>query len=277
MAKIKIITDSTSEITQAEAEQYNIEVLPLTVEIDGKTYESGIDLTGEQFMEKMAHAEKLPKSSQPAIGKFVETYEKYVQEGYQVISIHLTENLSGTVATARQASEIVSGDITVIDSDYTARGLAFQVIEAAKMAETETVDTITSRLAEIRSKTKLYIVVVNLDNLIKGGRVGKVKGLLGNLLKIKLIAKLKNGELEEETKLRSNKKIIDYLIEKVKKEKEKIVALDIVHANGLHLAEAFKTNAKEWLSHLKMPISFADPVIATHAGEGAFAIMYYTE
>lgn len=277
MAKIKIITDSTAEITQAEREQYNIDVLPLTVEIDGTTYVSGEDIDSEGFMEKMEQAEKLPKSSQPAIGKFVELYEKYVQEGYQIISIHLTEKLSGTVATARQASEIVGGDITVIDSDYIARGLAFQVIEAAKLAKTENVSAIEQRLAEIRAKTSLYIVVVSLDNLIKGGRVGKVKGLLGNLLQIKLIAKLSNGELAEEAKVRSNKKIITYLVDKIKAEKEKIVALDIVHANGWQLAESFKTSAKEWINHLKLPISFADPVIATHAGKGAFAVMYYTE
>ncbi|EUJ27062.1 degV family protein [Listeria grayi FSL F6-1183] len=221
MAKIKIITDSTAEITQAEAEQYNIDVLPLTVEIDGTTYVPGEDIESESFMEKMEHAEKLPKSSQPAIGKFVELYEKYVQEGYQIISIHLTEKLSGTVATARQASEIVGGDITVIDSDYIARGLAFQVIEAAKLAKTETVSAIEQRLAEIRAKTSLYIVVVSLDNLIKGGRVGKMKGLLGNLLQIKLIAKLSNGELAEEAKVRSNKKIITYLVDKIKEEKRK--------------------------------------------------------
>ncbi|STY35471.1 DegV domain-containing protein SPy_1493/M5005_Spy1226 [Listeria fleischmannii subsp. coloradonensis] len=279
MRKIKIITDSTACISIEEQNEWEIAVLPLSVEVDGAIYNPLTDLTPESFMELMGNSKNLPKSSQPALGSFVEMYEKYIQEGYDVLSIHLTEKLSGTVNTARQAAEMVEGNVTVIDTDYIARGQAFQVLEAAKLAKEGqmSVQDITKRLTEIRSKTKLYIVVVTLENLVKGGRVGRVQGILGSLLNIKLIARLKDGQLEEEAKLRSNKKIMTYLLDVIKKESKKIVELDIEHANGLKMAEEFKEQAMELLHLPKMPIFNADPIVSTHAGNGAFAVMYYTE
>lgn len=221
--------------------------MPLSVEVEGKIYDPIKDLTPSSFMELMQHSKQLPKSSQPPLGKFVELYEKYLDEGYEVLSIHLTEKLSGTVNTARQAAEMAGGAVTVIDTDFIARGQAFQVLEAARMAQSgehELAD-IVARLAEIKSKTKLYIVVVTLENLVKGGRVGRVQGLLGSLLNIKLIAELKEGQLEEEAKVRSNKKILNYLLDLIQTEKRKIVELDVEHANGLQMAEAFQAGAKK--------------------------------
>lgn len=103
MRKIKIITDSTAGLTLEEAAKWNIDVLYLTVEIDGQIYNPKTDITPEEFMVRMAETKELPKSSQPAIGSFVEAYEKYTAEGYEILSIHLTEKLSGTVNAARQA------------------------------------------------------------------------------------------------------------------------------------------------------------------------------
>lgn len=277
--KIKIITDSTACLSKEEAEKFGIEVLPLSVEVDGKTYDPLNELTPETFMELMRDSKQLPKSSQPPLGRFVELYEKYIAEGYEVLSIHLTEKLSGTVNTARQAAEMTTGTVEVVDTNFIARGQAFQVLEAAKMAQSgsHSMAEIKQRMEEIRSKTKLYIVVVTLENLIKGGRVGRVQGLLGSLLNIKLIAELKEGQLEETAKVRSNKKILNYLLELVGAEKRKIVALDVEQANGLQMAEAFQEAAKKLLGMSSIPIFDADPVVATHAGNGAFAVMYYTE
>lgn len=133
---------------------------------------------------------------------------KYTAEGYEILSIHLTEKLSGTVNAARQAADMVEGNITVVDCDYTARGQAFQVLKAAEMAQSGdySVEEIHAKINYIRDKTKLYIVVVTLDNLIKGGRVGRMQGFLGSLLNIKLIAKLTDGQLEEKPKSAATKK-----------------------------------------------------------------------
>ncbi|EAG7250123.1 DegV family protein, partial [Listeria monocytogenes] len=250
-----------------------------TVEIDGQIYNPKTDITPEEFMVRMAETKELPKSSQPAIGSFVEAYEKYTAEGYEILSIHLTEKLSGTVNAARQAADMVEGNITVVDCDYTARGQAFQVLKAAEMAQSGdySVEEIHAKINDIRDKTKLYIVVVTLDNLIKGGRVGRMQGFFGSLLNIKLIAKLTDGQLEEETKVRSNKKVLQYCLNLIKDEPKKIQHLDVVHADGLNLADDFIAESKEITGLTEIPLFFADPVISTHAGTGAFAFMYYTD
>ncbi|MBC2372405.1 DegV family protein [Listeria booriae] len=278
MTKIKIVTDSTAGLTPEEVAQYNIHILPLTVEIDGETYDA-TTIEPEVFMSKMAASKQLPKSSQPAIGTIVNLYEELTADGSEVLSIHLTEKLSGTVLTAQQAADMVDGQVTVIDSDYIARALAFQVIEAAKMAEqgSHTVADILTKIASIRAKTKLYICVVTLENLIKGGRVGRMQGIIGSLLNIKLIAKLQDGALVEEAKIRSKKQTMNYLIDVLKAETKKVKELNVVHANGLQMAEEIRAQAKEIFHLPEVKLLNADSVISTHAGNGAFAMIYYTE
>ncbi|MBA3925034.1 DegV family protein [Listeria sp. FSL L7-1582] len=278
MTKIKIVTDSTAGLTPEEVAKYNIHILPLTVEIDGETYDA-TELEPADFMAKMATSKQLPKSSQPAIGNIVALFEELTADGSEVLAIHLTEKLSGTVLTAQQAADMVDGEVTVIDSDYIARALAFQVIEAAKMAQTgtSTVEDILTKISSIRAKTKLYICVVTLENLIKGGRVGRMQGIIGSLLNIKLIAKLQDGALVEEAKIRSKKKTMDYLVDVLKAETKKVKELNVVHANGLQMAEEIRAHAKEIFHLPEVLLLNADSVISTHAGNGAFAMIYYTE
>ncbi|MBC1473358.1 DegV family protein [Listeria grandensis] len=278
MTKIKIVTDSTAGLTPEEVAKYNIHILPLTVEIDGQTYDA-TEIEPADFMGKMAASKQLPKSSQPAIGNFVALFEALTADGSEVLAIHLTEKLSGTVLTAQQAADMVDGKVTVIDSEYIARALAFQVIEAAKMAqdETNTVDDILTKISTIRAKTKLYICVVTLENLIKGGRVGKMQGIIGSLLNIKLIAKLQDGALIEEAKIRSKKQTMNYLVDLLKAETKKVKELNVVHANGLQMAEEIRAHAKEIFHLSEVKLLNADSVISTHAGNGAVAMIYYTE
>src|SRR5690606_16685443 len=124
----------------------------------------------------------------------VETYDRLGANGDEIISIHMTSGMSGTYATACAAAEMSHSSVTVVDSQMISQALGFQVIAAAKMArEGSTVDAILQRLKEILSQTSLYVVVDTLENLVKGGRIGKAAGLIGSLLSIKPIAMLKNG------------------------------------------------------------------------------------
>ena len=189
MAKIKVVTDSTIDLTLEEAEKYGIEMIPLCINIDNETYLDRVELTPTDFIEKMKNSKELPKSSQPAIGSFVEVYERLVSEGYDVISIHMTGGMSGTVRAAESAAQMVEGNITVVDSMYITKALSFQVFEAVKMIEEgHTVEEIITRLEEVRQNTNLFVVVDTLENLVKGGRIGRGKGLIGSLLNIKPIA-----------------------------------------------------------------------------------------
>lgn len=124
----------------------------------------------------MESAAELPKSSQPPLGAFIELYEELTADGSEVISIHLSSELSGTYQTAVSASNMVGGNITVIDSMYISKGLGFQVVRAALLAEEGmTAEAIVKDLENLRDRTSLYVTIDHFDNLIKGGRIGRGK------------------------------------------------------------------------------------------------------
>lgn len=130
---IKIVTDSTITVEPELIEKYGITIVPLAILIDGVLYQD-TDLSAAQFMSKMKVSKNLPKTSQPPVGVFSEVYDQLAEDGSQIISIHLTKALSGTVEAARQGAMLSNADVTVIDSDFIDQGLKFQVIEAAKLA-----------------------------------------------------------------------------------------------------------------------------------------------
>ena len=130
---IKIVTDSTITVEPELIEKYGITIVPLAILIDGVLYQD-TDLSAAQFMSKMKVSKTLPKTSQPPVGVFSEVYDQLAEDGSQIISIHLTKALSGTVEAARQGAMLSNADVTVIDSDFIDQGLKFQVIEAAKLA-----------------------------------------------------------------------------------------------------------------------------------------------
>lgn len=196
MTNIKIVADSSVQMTPEEIAQYQVTIIPLTVMIDGTVYTDGETITRDEFVNKMFTAKDLPQTSQPAIGSFVEKYEQLTADGSQVISIHLAESLSGTVNAARQAAEMVDGDVTVIDSGLTDRAMAFQVIEAAKLAaQGADVDTIVARCKTVEDHTTLRMGVVNLTNLVKGGRLSRAAGMITSVLNIKIALTMEHGEL----------------------------------------------------------------------------------
>lgn len=276
---IKIVTDSSVQLTPEEIEKYQIHIIPLTIMIDGTVYIDGETITREEFMTKMAQASALPKTSQPAIGTFLELFDDLTKDGSEVLALHMLEAISGTVNSARQAAELSQGKVTVWDSDFTDRALSFQVIEAAKMAQAGAdMDAILAKMAEVRDHTRLVMGVSNLDNLVKGGRISKVSGLLSSLLNIKVILQVKDGQLTALQKGRGMKtlnKFVDGFVEDMKKEAN-ILAVGISHADGLEMAEQYGALIKAAVPDVPILIRPTDPVIATHTGAGAFAIMYYT-
>lgn len=280
MSKVIIVTDSTVDLSNEIAEQLQIEIVPLSISIDGHIYTDRKDITPKTFIEKMKHSKELPKSSQPPIGVFLEVYEKWITQGYEILSIHMAADLSGTVRAAEQAAQMASGQVTVVDSRFISKGLAFQVLEAAKMAiEGYKVSEILVRINEIKNGTKLYLVVDTLENLVKGGRIGKGKALIGSLLNIKPIAALEDGQYTPIKKVRSHSQAVSFLVKQFLLDvKGKVVkGVSIVHADGLQLAHTLKSKIDEL--NLFQPVTVEDttPIISTHTGPGTVAIIYYAE
>lgn len=280
MQKIKIVTDSTADLSQEVIEKYDIHVLPLSISVNGQTYLDRVDLQPDDFIEEMIKSEELPKTSQPAMGTFVEMYDKLGEDGSEVLSIHMTSGMSGTVATANSAASMTDTKVTVVDSQFITHALAYQVVEAAKMAnEGRSLEEILKRVDEVRKNTRLYVVVDTLENLVKGGRIGKGKAFIGSLLNIKPIASLEDGVYNPVTKVRSQGQIVKTLAKLFEEDTAgKVVkAVAIPHAKAIPLAENVKAAVEKVSGFAQSEIFFTTPIISTHTGPGAIGFMYLAE
>jgi len=276
--KVKIVTDSTVDLTQDVLDKYDIEIVPLTISIGGETYTDRVDITPSQFMLKMKESQELPKSSQPSAGAFVEVYDRLGSQGYDVISIHMTGGMSGTVNSAESAAKMTETNVTVVDSRYISKALSYQVIAAASLAlEGTSVEAIIRRVDEIRKNTRLFVVVDTLENLVKGGRIGKGKAIIGSLLNIKPIASLENGEYTPVAKVRSHAQVAKFLAAQFAEDtKGKLIkGVDIVHADGYALAQKVKKAIFDTTGFEKITIEETTPIVSTHTGPGAIGFMYY--
>ncbi|WP_412990275.1 DegV family protein [Pediococcus siamensis] len=279
MAKIKIVTDSSCGVTDQEAKDYNITIVPLTVMIDDTIYVERETITNEEFLTKMQNSKALPKTSQPPIGKFVEVFDKLGADDSQIICFNMLEAISGTVHAAEQAAQLSKADVTVVDSQTTDRALAFQVIAAAKMAAAgRSREEILKTAEDIRDHTKLFMGVMTLDNLVKGGRINRMTGMISGLLNIKIVLQVTEGELKVVAKGRGMKTIsrfFDEVCEKMAKTPN-IKSIGISHVGALDTIAPIKDRIQEMFPNINILVRETVPIIATHGGPGAFALMYYT-
>ena len=280
MTSVKIVTDSTIDLPPQIIEENNLTVVPLSITIDGQTYIDGIDISPKEFITKMQQSENLPKSSQPPAGEFLEIYNKLTEDGSEVLSIHMTAQMSGTVQSAQTAARMAEGKVTVVNSKYISNALAFQVLEAAKLAkEGKGIDEIVERIDRVRENTRLFVVVDTLDNLVKGGRIGKGKAMLSSLLNIKPIASLDTGEYTPVAKVRSQGQIVKYLVKQLIQDikGKTLKGISITHADALELATKLKEAIINEVGQVEVPVYDTTPIISTHTGIGAIGFMYYAE
>lgn len=275
MGTIKIVTDSSITIEPELIKALDITVVPLSVMIDSKLY-SDNDLKEEgHFLSLMKASKSLPKTSQPPVGLFAETYENLVKKGVtDIVAIHLSPALSGTIEASRQGAEIAEAPVTVLDSGFTDQAMKFQVVEAAKMAKAgASLNEILAAVQAIKSKTELYIGVSTLENLVKGGRIGRVTGVLSSLLNVKVVMALKNDELKTLVKGRGNKTFTKWLDSYLTKNSHcPIAEIAISYAGEASLALTLKERIAAYYNH-SISVLETGSIIQTHTGEGAFAVM----
>lgn len=278
MSRIIIVTDSTADLTEQEIQDFNIHVVPLNITIQEEHYLDGETITKEEFKNKMIASSELPMTAQPSIGRFVELYDKLGKDDSEIISIHLMNSISGTVNAARQAADLTESTVTVVDSDFTSRSMGIIVREAAKAAkEGRSVEEILEVIESTRQRTKLYLTVLNLDNLIKGGRISRVMGAFSNLLNIKLFLEVINGKIEIVQKgrgLKSLQKKYDEVFEEMKACPNGIQEIGIMHAGLNEFNQSQIDTLRELFPDAKLTIVITSPIIMSHTGVDAMAVTY---
>ncbi|MHB1340520.1 MAG: DegV family protein [Coriobacteriia bacterium] len=211
MQQVGIVTESTSDIAPDIARAMGIEVVPLTVTIGDETFADGT-LTQREFFDRMNAAAILPTTSLPPVGVFVETYKRQLERFSEVVSIHVSSALSGTIESAREAAKQFGDRVKVFDTRNLSWGEALQVVEAARAASAgATSSAVVERLGTVRSHVKMIVALDTLENLAKGGRIGKVAALFGGMLNLKVtITPNESGAFDPVARSRGTKAALEH-------------------------------------------------------------------
>ncbi len=275
---IAIVTDSTSDIEPARAAELGVDVVPLFVIFGEKSYRDYLDLSRAEFYEKLAHEKTLPVTSQPTPAMFAEVFAKHVEAGNDVVCILISQALSGTINAARAAAEQIAGaKIHLVDSQSVAGGLGLQVLRAVELARSgASVEVILDALESDRATQRLFAALPDLSHVVRTGRIGKAKAVLGTLMKIVPVIVLKDGVVEPGAQVRTFARAQEAMIaSSVQSVAEPAQARFIVtHTNAPDVAQRVADRLLERLetepNYLR--VLEAGPVIATHAGAGAVGI-----
>lgn len=274
MSKIKIITDSASDITREEAERYNIHVMSFTINMDGQEYRTGIDISAREFYEKLKTCKELPTTSQLPPQELYEVFKKYTDEGYEVLFIAISSNGSGIYNSANIAKGMVLDEnldavIELLDSRRFAYIYAYAAIEAARLAEQgEDIETIKQAVTELLDSYDVYIIAQSLEYLEKGGRINKASLVFGNLLDIRPLLSIRNGLIEAIDKIRGSKKIVQKLFRKLSENGYDQAGKTMIIVQGDMEAEALEIKAliEENLKPKEIILRDVGPTIGTHIG-----------
>ena len=280
---IKIVTDSTSYISDEYIKKYDIKLVSLNVIINGVSSRE-VDIENEVFYEEIKNSKEIPKSSQPIPNEMLNTFKEIVKDGDSIVGIFLSSKMSGTYSNANMIKDMILEDypdaeIHILDSKTNCMQMGFAVIEAARAAsEGKSINEVINAANHVINNSRFLFTPETLEYLKKGGRIGGAAALFGNVLQIKPILTVVNGETSVFKKVRTRKKAIEEIVKTVLEEIEAKGFGDIVvhHINcqedGLKLAKALENKLGK-----KVEIQSIGPVIGVHVGPGSIGIAYYTK
>jgi len=277
MHHIKIVTDSTADLSKEQVEKYGIKVIPLIVTFGTESFSDGVDLSAEEFYSKLTSGSELPKTTQPSPEVFRQTYEEVASGDEVIISVHISAKLSGTLNSAELASKMVESRVSLVDTRTASQGVGRSVLVAAEAAQRgmeveQILDVVNKSIAQTFS----VFAVDTLEYLQRNGRIGKAASLLGSLLQIRPILYADpEGMVAPYDKVRGRSQVIPSLVKAALKNvsTEHPVNLSVVHT----VAE---DNARKLLEELQKHYEIADlhigmvgPAIGAHIGPGAVGLM----
>jgi|SRR5699024_3622474 len=277
--RIAVVTDSTAYIPEDIVKELNIHVVPLSVNFGDETYSEDIDITTEEFYNKLKETKVLPTTSQPAIGLFIEQYEQLEKSYDAVISIHLSKKISGTFEAAKSAGNMMEKlQVFAYDSELSAMPQGFYVIRAAELVnEGKDVAAIIAELDRMKENTRAYFMVDDLSHLQRGGRLSGAQAILGSLLNIKPILHMLEGTILPYEKVRTRKRAINRIMKMLEDDVQtkRVKKVVFIHANNESAAIKLCEEFQEKYPDIETIISHFGPVIGTHLGEGSIGVSWY--
>lgn len=281
--KIALVTDSTSVLTEQEAKENNINIVPIPVIIGDKEYMEGINITSTQLFEMQRQGAAFPKTSQPSMGEMIELFNKLHSEDYEaIIVITLSSGISGFYQNlVNMKHNNPEYNLYPYDSQMTVRLQGYLVLAAAKMIKSGMEpEVILKKLDEIRKTIDEFFVVDDLKNLSRGGRLSNAGAFIGTMLQIKpLLTFNEDGKIVAFDKIRSLKRAVS-TVEKLTLEKTAQLSykdklrLFVFHSNDLKQAEEIKEFINTNFPGKPVDVAEFSPVIATHLGEKSIAIAW---
>lgn len=280
MAKIAIVTDSTSYIPTDLCKKHNITIAPQVLIWEGQSYKDGIDITPQEFYTRLKTAKVMPTTSQVSSGAFQEIFQGLVDKGFDVLAILVSSKISGTIQSASQAKGMMGAaadKVNLVDSLSVAMALGFQALTVARAAEGGASVAECLKLAEkARDHTGVYFAVDTLEFLHRGGRIGGAQRFIGSALGLKPVLALQDGRVEgldrARTKSKAHDRVLELVMEQTKGKAP--VRLATLHANAPEDAKALLSRAEAELKPVESVFTEVSPTVGTHAGPGTVGLAY---
>ena len=273
---IKIVVDSTADLPADLRAEYDIAVLPVLAQFGRETLRDDIDITRDEFYARLVASEEPPKTAAPSVGMFEELFRALAADGSEILSISLAGGLSGTFAAAQQAARLVEGArIACVDSQTVAMPLTYLAVAAAKAAQQgRTLDDLIALVESMRPRMRLLVALETLRYLEKGGRIGRVRALLGTMLSVKPILEVRDAQVQPVEQVRTWKRVPPRMVELMQMRgnfEELSVQYTTDRASAEQLADLCA--AADLMTRERIRVVQAGAVLGTHVGPGAIALM----
>ena len=279
MSNIKIVCDSLCDVNQEYLDKYDIDVVPLTVILNGKEYRDGIDMKAEEFYKILREENAYPKTSQATYAQFKEVFDKYTKEGKVVLYISGSAVATGTCQSAIMAKNDTEGEIHIYDTNNLTFGAGFFVVKAAEMiTEGKTINEVFEALDMIKEKYVMMFSVDTLEYLKKGGRISSTKATVGSLLNIKPILEVKDGLVSQVSQVRGKKNVLNKMIQCIKERLGDDLQQDeiyIGYSDDPKETERLTEIAKEVFKPKKIGYFIVGSCVGTHSGPGVGGILVF--
>lgn len=276
---IKVVTDSTADIPEALVAEFGITAIPLYVQFGGESFRDRVDITEDVFYSRLENGPVHPTTAQPSPQDFADAFDRLAEGADGIVSVHLSEKMSGTISSALQGAKMMKNPVPVevVDSMFTSMATGLVALTAARLAKSgHDLQSVAAAARNTVGNISLLILFDTLKYIARGGRIGRAKALMGSVLNVKPLLDIKNGEFVPVGQVRSRSKGVDRLVEMVKSAAHDITELAVVHSTTPDEAKALVKRLTAFVPADRIHIARLGPVLGVHGGPGLLGVAVKT-